>query len=249
MKNINILVVDDNKDLVVTMKNFFDESSNIRIKYEAYDGETALQLILSKKDDYDLILIDPLISKKDGLTIFEEMQERKIKKQVFILSSYKDSQILERSNDFNICGYLLKPFDLNILEKRINSYFNENALSIENEQISLKKKITKIIHELGVPSNLNGYNYIRDGIMMVYYNPSLSSKITKGLYPEIAKMYDSNDSRVERSMRHAIEVSWNRGNWDMMEEIFGYSVSIDKAKPTNSEFIVTIADMLRLQSI
>ena len=124
---------------------------------------------------------------------------------------------------------------------------NDNNTSIESEHNTIRKKITKIIHELGVPSNLKGYNYIREGIMLVYYDPTLSSKITKGLYPIIAEKYTSNESRVERSMRHAIEVSWNRGNWDMMEDIFGYSVSIDKAKPTNSEFIVTIADMLRLE--
>ena len=143
---------------------------------------------------------------------------------------------------------MIKPFDLRTLEKRINNYFEDSEkATIENEKTSLKKKITKIIHELGVPSNLKGYDYIREGIMLVYYDPTLSSKITKGLYPIIANKFTSNESRVERSMRHAIEVSWNRGNWDMMEDIFGYSVSIDKAKPTNSEFIVTIADMLRLE--
>ena len=124
-----------------------------------------------------------------------------------------------------------------------------DAISIDVYKNNLHISITKILHELGVPSNLKGYNYIREGIMLVYFDPTLSNQITKGLYPKIASKYTSNESRVERSMRHAIEVSWNRGNWDMMEDIFGYSVSIDKAKPTNSEFIVTIADMLRLDKI
>lgn len=246
MKTIKILVVDDNKDLVVTIKKYF-ENTNIIIKYAANEIDEGFKLIESKKEDYDLILIDPLLPKVDSLTILERIKER-TNKDVFIISSYKDNELLENARELNIVNYMLKPFDLNILEKRINMLIdNNNQTSIESEHNTIRKKITKIIHELGVPSNLNGYNYIREGIMLVYYDPTLSSKITKGLYPKIAEKYTSNESRVERSMRHAIEVSWNRGNWDMMEDIFGYSVSIDKAKPTNSEFIVTIADMLRLE--
>lgn len=247
MKTIRLLVVDDNKDLVVTMKKYFEEDSNINIKFEANDIEEGLRLIESKKEEYDLILLDPLLPKIDSLTILERIKE-KTNKKVFVISSYKDNDILENAINLNVVSYMLKPFDLHILEKRINKIMeSDNDISIESEHNTIRKKITKIIHELGVPSNLKGYNYIREGIMLVYYDPTLSSKITKGLYPQIAQKYTSNESRVERSMRHAIEVSWNRGNWDMMEDIFGYSVSIDKAKPTNSEFIVTIADMLRLE--
>lgn len=249
MKNINVLVIDDNKDLVVTMKKYFEENSNIRIKFVATDGEEGLNLIESKKEEYDLILLDTLIPKLDGLSLLEEIKNKKINKNIFVISSYKDTEILQRSAELNIVNYILKPFDLDVLKRKILSFMKSDLenISIESEKNTIKKKITKIIHELGVPSNLQGYNYIREGIMLVYYDPTLSNKITKGLYPKIAKTYTSNESRVERSMRHAIEVSWNRGNWDMMEDIFGYSVSIDKAKPTNSEFIVTIADMLRLE--
>ena len=159
--------------------------------------------------------------------------------------------ILKRTEEFNIVYYMLKPFELQLLEKRILST-TTNTLSdgqiLHYESIELQKQTTKIIHELGVPSNLKGYNYLREGIILVYNDPNLAHKITTSLYPKIADKYASTVSRVERSMRHAIEVSWNRGNWDMMEEIFGYSVSIDKSKPTNSEFIVTIADSLRLQN-
>ena len=111
---------------------------------------------------------------------------------------------------------------------------------------NLQITITKTLHELGVPSHIKGYHYIREGITLVYKKPDIAGGITKELYPEIAKKFDSTVSRVERAIRHAIEVSWNRGNWDLMEDIFGHSVDIDKAKPTNSEFIVTIADKMRL---
>jgi len=250
MKTINLLVVDSNKDLVVTMKKYFEENTEIRIKFEAYDGEEAIRIASTKKDEYDLIIIDPLMPKIDGITLLERLKEKNSNKKLLVLSSYRYTEILQRCEELNVINYMLKPFDLNILEKRILDYFENNTnITIESEKNTLKKKITKIIHELGVPSNLKGYNYIREGIMLVYFDPTLSNQITKGLYPKIASKYTSNESRVERSMRHAIEVSWNRGNWDMMEDIFGYSVSIDKAKPTNSEFIVTIADMLRLDKI
>lgn len=112
---------------------------------------------------------------------------------------------------------------------------------------NLQISTTKILHELGVPSHIKGYQYIRDGIMMLYERPDVIGGITKELYPEVASKYGTTVSRVERAIRHAIEVSWNRGNWQLMEEIFGHSVDIDKAKPTNSEFIVTVADKLRLE--
>ena len=112
---------------------------------------------------------------------------------------------------------------------------------------NLQVSITKILHELGVPSHIKGYQYIREGITVLFERPDVVGGITKELYPDIADKFDTTVSRVERAIRHAIEVSWNRGNWQLMEEIFGHSVDIDKAKPTNSEFIVTVADKLRLE--
>ena len=145
---------------------------------------------------------------------------------------------------------MLKPFELAELEKRIleaTEDINYGSKSIDLYHHNLQISITNILHELGVPSHIKGYQYIREGISILYERPEVIGGITKELYPEVAKTYDTTVSRVERAIRHAIEVSWNRGNWDLMEEIFGHSVDIDKAKPTNSEFIVTIADKLRLE--
>ena len=134
----------------------------------------------------------------------------------------------------------------------------QNNLIITNEKLALDAidfyhnnlqiSITKILHELGIPSHIKGYQYIREGIGIIYEHPETIGGITKELYPELAEKFDTTVSRVERAIRHAIEVSWNRGNWELMEEIFGHSVDIDKAKPTNSEFIVTIADKLSLEA-
>ena len=134
------------------------------------------------------------------------------------------------------------------MENRILDVMKQNdSRSINLFQHNLELSVTKILHELGMPSHIKGYQYIREGIIMIYNNPDIIGGITKELYPDVATKYDTTVSRVERAIRHAIEVSWNRGNWDLMEEVFGHSIDIDKAKPTNSEFIVTVADKLRLE--
>ena len=153
-----------------------------------------------------------------------------------------------------ILEYLTKGIrqELEDLEKKILSVTNKQEKrygSINLVEKNLQLSVTKILHDLGIPSNIKGYSYIRDAITLVYNNPELIGGITKELYPEIGKKYNISITRVERSIRHAIEVSWNRGDWDLMEEIFGHSVDIDKAKPTNSEFIVTIADKLKLDTL
>ena len=147
--------------------------------------------------------------------------------------------------------FLLKPFDLKDLETRILEATKKVDINntISAKEKNLKISVTRLLHELGVPSHIKGYQYIREGILLLYNNPEIIGGITKELYPEIASKYDTSVSRVERAIRHAIEVSWNRGNLDLMEEIFGHSVDIDKAKPTNSEFIVTVADKLRLEYV
>ena len=145
-----------------------------------------------------------------------------------------------------------KPFDMSDLEKRINTLkelstpnMGKVTSFIDN---SLQTTITKMLHELGIPSHIKGYQYIREGISILYDDPNMIGNITKKLYPELAKRYDTTTSRVERAMRHAIEVGWIRSDWKMTEDLFGQSVDFDKAKPTNSEFLVTLADKLRLDN-
>ena len=147
---------------------------------------------------------------------------------------------------------ILKPFDMADLENKIievANYEEEVGKNINIKYNNIQVSITKILHELGIPSHIKGYQYIREGISIIYERPEVVGGITKELYPELAEKFNTTVSRVERAIRHAIEVSWNRGSWDLMEEIFGHSVDIDKAKPTNSEFIVTIADKLKLETI
>ena len=186
---------------------------------------------------------------KDGIYVLEEMKKKSIDKPVIISTSYNSDDMIRRVSEYGVQYFLLKPYELSDLENRIlelcNSDFKESK-NINLYHNNLQISITKILHELGVPSHIKGYQYIREGIMLLYSNPDMIGGITKELYPEIALKFSTTVSRVERAIRHAIEVSWNRGDWDLMDEIFGHSVDIDKAKPTNSEFIVTVADKLRL---
>ena len=185
---------------------------------------------------------------KDGIYVLNEMKKRGINKKVIVATSYNAAEVIREVSEFGVSYYILKPFDLTDLEKRIYDITKKenNNKNIDFYTSNLQVSITKMLHELGIPSHIKGYQYIREAVNIIFENPSVIGGITKELYPELAKKFNTTTSRVERAIRHAIEVSWNRGNLDFMEEIFGYSVDIDKAKPTNSEFMVTIADKLRL---
>ncbi len=252
MKETRVLMVDDNVDLITMIKEYFNHHAvnNIKIVLEAHNGEEGLKLIESRQEDYDIVILDIVMPRKDGKTVLEEMKKKGINKKVVVLTSYNSPDMIRKTSELGINYFVLKPFDLKELESVIIDVTNEGIKAgkkIDIYQNNLQLTITKLLHELGMPSHIKGYIYIREGILMMYNNPDIIGGITKELYPDVAKKYKTTVSRVERAIRHAIEVSWNRGNWDLMEEIFGSSVDIDKAKPTNSEFIVTVADKLRLE--
>ena len=248
MEKIRVLMIDDNQNLVDMVKEYFENHNRIDVVLSCKDGEEGLDTIINKGDEYDIILLDLVMPKKDGLYVLDELNKRGLEKNIIVETSYNEPKVIRKVSEYGVSYYILKPFDLTDLEKRILEIFNDMGnKSINLYHSNLQISITKMLHELGMPSHIKGYQYIREGISMIYDNPSLIGGITKELYPDLASKFDTTVSRVERAIRHAIEVSWNRGNWDLMEELFGHSVDIDKAKPTNSEFIVTVADKLRLE--
>lgn len=251
MKNIKVLMIDDNVELIKMVKEYFSDHAGIEISLEAYDGVEGLKLIKENQSDYDVVMLDLIMPRKDGIDVLEEMKSLNINKKIIVLTSYNADDMIRKVSEFGVDYFILKPFELIDLEKRILSCCRvqkeKDNKVVDIYRNNLQISITKILHELGVPSHIKGYQYIREGIAIIYERPEVIGGITKELYPDIAKKYGTTVSRVERAIRHAIEVSWNRGNWDLMEEIFGHSVDIDKAKPTNSEFIVTVADKLRLE--
>jgi len=250
MKEIRVLMVDDNENLVTMIKEYFISHLRIDIVLEAYDGVEAIKKIEQNIDDYDVIILDLIMPNKDGVYVLDEMKKKNIMKPVIVSTSYNAEDMIRRVSEYKVNYFILKPFELSDLEKRLIECVDKKisggkVLNLYHNNLQLS--VTKLLHELGVPSHIKGYQYIREGIIMLYEKPNIVGGITKELYPEIASRYNTTVSRVERAIRHAIEVSWNRGDWRLMEEIFGHSVDIDKAKPTNSEFIVTVADKLKLE--
>ncbi len=246
---IKLLMVDDNVNLVKMVSEYFKNKDNISLEFVAHDGKEGIELIEEKQNEFDVLLLDLIMPKKDGLYVLEEMKKRGINKNVIVETSYNTQEVIKQVSDYNVNYFILKPFELDDLESRIMgiSKRKNDTKTLDFYHNNLQVSITKILHELGIPSHIKGYQYIREGVSIIFERPETIGGITKELYPELASKFDTTVSRVERAIRHAIEVSWNRGDWELMEEIFGHSVDIDKAKPTNSEFIVTVADKLRLE--
>ncbi len=247
---IKVLAVDDNAAQVSMIKKYFNGSENIEVIDTASNGEEAISKIESI--DFDIMLLDLIMPKKDGISVLEYMKENNISKNVIVLTSFNEEETISSISEYGVKYYALKPFELkgleNIIIKIMKSKRSNNEL-VEIQDKGIQIQITRLLHELGIPSHIKGYQYIRSAILMVYDNPGFIGGITKELYPDLSIKFNTSIQRVERAIRHAIEVSWLRGDIDLMEEIFGHSVDIDRAKPTNSEFIVTIADKLRLDMI
>ena len=226
MKKQRLLVVDDNLSLIHMIREHTKNSNNIEVKYEAHDGEEGFNMIKNHTNEIDLVLLDLIMPNKDGIYFLEKIRKEKIATNIIVITSFNSEAIVKRISAYNIKYFLLKPFDLKDLEQRVLEATDQIEIKTglnlyENE---LKISLTKLLHELGVPSHIKGYQYIREGILILYNNPNIVGGITKELYPEIASRFNTSVSRVERAIRHAIEVSWNRGNLDLMEEVFGHSV-------------------------
>lgn len=248
---IKVLVVDDNDGLVGLIKEYFSNSSSIEVVGSASNGQEAIEIFNSNLD-YDLLLLDLIMPVKDGISVLDYMKKHNINKRVIVMTSYNEEETIRDVSEYGVRYYALKPFDLTDLESKIvmsimSKKSNDKIIELGDKDIQIK--VTKLLHALGIPSNIKGYQFIRSAILMVYENPNFIGGITKELYPDLSLKFNTSIQRVERAIRHAIEVSWLRGDIDLMEEIFGHSVDIDRAKPTNSEFIVTIADKLRLEMI
>lgn len=249
---IKVLVVDDNEGLVNLVCKYFSSSDNIEVIGTCKNGEEAIKVLNNPDIKFDLMLLDLVMPNKDGVAVLEYMKFHSIKKKVIVMTSYSEEQTIRDISEYGVRYYCLKPFNFDDLRDKIVQTFeikkkNESILELDNRDIQIQ--VTKLLHALGIPSHIKGYQFIRSAILMVYENPGYIGGITKDLYPGLSLKFNTSIQRVERAIRHAIEVSWLRGDIDLMEEIFGHSVDIDRAKPTNSEFIVTIADKLRLEMI
>lgn len=241
-KTIKVIIIENDDNIKRNLINYFKEGCGIKILSTFDNGEVALNYIINHINDIDIIITELLLPGLDGESLLNEINKKKNNIKTIVTTSYKDSNIIYNLNNYNIKHYLLKPYSLLTLEKKIRNCFSKIEYSNSN---NTESKISKILHDLGIPSHISGYNYIKDGILIMCYNNV--KYVTKEIYPVLANKYDSTPSRVERSMRHAIEVSTFRGNLKLMEEIFGFSVDFENTKPTNFEFISTIAEKIKLE--
>ena len=246
MNKIKMMVAVESNECMEAIKNYFNDLTNIQIVGYHTDGNSVLNSL--RVSEIDVLLIDLFMPYCDGVRVIEEIRTKTEKyiapKKIIVMTQFTSSFITSKLNQFQVDYVLAKPIDFVSLYEIIT--YNENI--VKNEQYTdLDTEITAILHEIGVPAHIKGYLYIREAITMVYHNLDLLGSITKILYPEIAQKYCTTASRVERAIRHAIEVAWIRGNVEAISEIFSYTISYNKSKPTNSEFIAMISDRLRLQ--
>ena len=241
---IRALLIEDDERIVDEVKKYFGSSTVIEVSHVCFDGKSGLDYALANRENLDLVIMDSLLPIKDGQSVLREFKKAEVNFKVILTCSVKNRLIFEGIDDLNVDYVLLKPYNLDDLSNVIEMLFNVHSSTFENSK--LEAKITKMLHSLGIPSHIKGYQYIRESILLIYRNPYIIGGITKQLYPEVAVKFNTTSSRVERAIRHAIEVSWNRGDYEYMEELFGHSVDYDRAKPTNSEFIATVADKLKL---
>ncbi|MFT4415648.1 sporulation transcription factor Spo0A [Fredinandcohnia humi] len=258
MKKIKVCVVDDNRELVHLLDEYLSSQDDIEVLGVAYNGQECLNLLQEKQPD--VLVLDIIMPHLDGLAVLEKLRESNREKQpnVIMLTAFGQEDVTKKAVDLGAAYFILKPFDMENLASRIRQVSGKATQVIkrtsptirtqpENSPRNLDASITSIIHEIGVPAHIKGYLYLREAISMVYNDIELLGSITKVLYPDIAKKFNTTASRVERAIRHAIEVAWSRGNIDSISNLFGYTVSMSKAKPTNSEFIAMVADKLRLE--
>lgn len=258
---IKVGIIDDSNDFVELLTDFLETQNNIEIAFSVYNGLQAVEEVIKEKPD--MLILDMIMPYLDGLGVLEKIKEIDIDNSIktIVLSAIGQESMIRKAISLGADYYVVKPFDFNILTKRIyqvtgidqnERQVNKNniyktAIDSESCKINdLEIDITNIIRKVGVPAHIKGYQYLKYGIAMVVENMDILSAITKELYPAIAKKNNATPTRVERGIRHAIEVAWNRGEIDTINSLFGYTVHNNKGKPTNSEFIALIADKLRL---
>lgn len=258
----NVVIADDNERVVALLEEILKTDQKIEVVGVANNGVDAVDLIKERKPD--VVLLDLIMPKLDGLGVMERIQNDnsiELHPEFIVVSAIGQERITEQAFELGASYYILKPFDNNTIlssvrqiNKRVATKLVDSSYTItsyENKEDYIDKHletdVTNIIHEIGVPAHIKGYHYLRDAIMMSVRDTEMLSSITKLLYPAIAKKHKTTSSRVERAIRHAIEVAWGRGKVDTINELFGYTINNGKGKPTNSEFVALISDKIRLE--
>ncbi|HOA41118.1 MAG TPA: sporulation transcription factor Spo0A [Halanaerobiales bacterium] len=255
--SVRVVMVDDNREFCQLLEEYLNEQENISVVGVGYNGVEGLKLV--KEKEPDILVLDLIMPHLDGIGVMEELNRLDLSSKVktIILTAFGQEEVTKRVVELGANYYIMKPFDLDKLAERIRQMMkppkgSSNGYAISSTKVSRKEvdldvRITEVMHQLGVPAHIKGYIYLREAIELVIKDIEYLGAVTKELYPSVAAKYNTTPSRVERAIRHAIEVSWDRGNINALNKYFGSTVSANSGKPTNSQFIAKIADKLRLE--
>ena len=251
---IKVVSIDDNQEVRENLKNYFKTCSDLEFAGEAKDGLEGYELIKTLKPD--AVILDIVMPKMDGLGLLEKLAQENIQTNILVYSAIGNDTVVQKTFSLGAKYYIMKPCDASDIAARIREASKSSPASVSVisahsgtviTENNLESVITDIIHDIGVPAHIKGYNYLRDAITLCIKDDEFINSITKLLYPTVAKNFSTTSSRVERAIRHAIEVAWNRGREEVLTDIFGYTIDTNKGKPTNGEFIAMISDSIKLK--
>ncbi|ADQ40830.1 sporulation transcriptional activator Spo0A [Caldicellulosiruptor acetigenus I77R1B] len=259
MEKLKVVIADDNRQFNMLLTEVFNSQPDFLVVGNSYDGVETLKVVEEKKPD--LLMLDIIMPYLDGIGVIENLSSVEKRPNIIVISAVGQENISQKAINMGALYYFVKPFDLNIMIERVRQLlfstssksetvevnFSKPAEKKPVSEVDLEAEVTEILKEIGIPAHVRGYQFLRDAIVAATMDADLLSGITKVLYPMIAEKYNTTPTRVERAIRHAIEISSTRGKADTLYKYFGYSTSQDKGKPTNAEFIAMISDKLRLK--
>ena len=245
----SVIIADNSEDFCAALNAALQRTKGFHILGTANDGEQAVRMVMEQKPQ--ILVLDLMLAKKDGLGVLKAISTMEHKPMVLATSGFITDYVATTAANLGVRYLMLKPCDMEAVVERMTELRGvpgtRSAQGSHSSQPNIETMVTNIIHEIGVPAHIKGYQYLREAIMIAVEDMDVINAITKVLYPQVAKTFQTTPSRVERAIRHAIEVAWDRGDLDTLQRFFGYTVSNTKGKPTNSEFIALIADKLQLQ--
>ncbi len=244
-----VIIADNSEEFSSSLTAALHQTDRFRVMGNASDGERAIALVSEHKPD--ILVLDMMLAKKDGISVLKAISSLERKPTVLATSGFITDYVASAAANLGVRYLMLKPCDMSALVERLEEIRGGESLRMpatrHTGQQNIETLVTNIIHEIGIPAHIKGYQYLREAIIIAVEDMDVINAITKILYPQVAKTFQTTPSRVERAIRHAIEVAWDRGDLDTLQRFFGYTVSNTKGKPTNSEFIALIADKLQLQ--
>ena len=248
-KPTTVFIADSAEEFCSGLSAALSHAGGFQVIGTAGDGEQAIRMVTEKKPD--ILILDLMLAKKDGLSVLKAVSAMDKRPVTLATSGFITDYVASAAANLGVRYLMLKPCDMSAVVERLEEIRggeNQRLFSgRRQDKTSIESMVTGIIHEIGVPAHIKGYQYLREAIIIAVGDMDVINAITKVLYPQVAKTFQTTPSRVERAIRHAIEVAWDRGDLDTLQRFFGYTVSNTKGKPTNSEFIALIADKLQLQ--